>query len=152
MYLNHDFAPATRRAPLPRIRDDRPMTPGGYIRLRRISTGLSQHDVAQRMAALCIHLNERKAGQRMPDLVADMLAELRRIEQPETVAERPETIARLAAVLPIDADVYWQLADYAPDLHPRVCRGCGTSAHDHDAPRWATRTSCERCDPAGDGL
>lgn len=152
MYLNHDFAPATRRAPLPRIPDDAPMTPSEYVRLRRNAACLSEHDLAQRLAALYVYMNERKAGQRMPVLVAEMLAELRRIEQPETVAEQPETITRLAAVLPIDADVYWQLADYAPERHPRVCRGCGTSAHDHDAPRWATRTSCERCDPAGDGL
>lgn len=152
MLHRHDFAVAKRRPPLPRIADAEPMTAGGYIRLRRLTAKLSEHDLAQRMAALYLHLNQRKRGQRMLDIAKDMLRDLREIEADGPAAERPDAITQLAAVLAFDVDVYWQLAQYPPEQHPRVCRGCGTSAHDHDAPRWATRSSCERCDPAGDGL
>ncbi|MGT2513443.1 hypothetical protein ACVOMT_03560 [Sphingomonas panni] len=128
------------------------MTASEYIRLRRLAAKLSEHDLAQRMAALYVSTAERRSGDTMLDISKAMLLLLRAIELPGAIARRPQTIASLAAVLPFDVDVYWQLAQCPPDRHPRVCRGCATSAHDHDAPRWATRTSCERCDPAGDGL
>lgn len=152
MYLAHHFTAAKPRPPLRRIADAKPMTPSEYIRLRRLAAQLTEHQLAERMAALYVHLNERQPGQRMLDIAKDMLLTLRQIEGPGATAKRAETIQHLAAVLPFDVDVYWQLEQCPPTHHPRVCRGCGTSAHDHDAPRWATRTSCERCDPAGDGL
>lgn len=152
MYLNHDFPVAKPRPPLPRIADPKPMTASEYIRLRRRAAKLSEHDLAQRMASLYVSTATRRPGDTIAKLVEAMLLILRAIELPGAVARRRRTIASLAAVLPFDVDVYWQLVQCPPDRHPRVCRGCGTSAHDHDAPRWATRTSCERCDPAGDGL
>ena len=152
MFHNHDFATAAPRPPLPRIADARPMTPSEYIRLRRLAAKLSEHDLAKHMAALYVSTAERRPGDTILDISKAMLLLLRAIELPGAVARRPQTIASLAAVLPFDVDVYWQLAQCPPDRHPRVCRGCGTSAHDYDAPRWSTRTSCERCDPAGDGL
>jgi len=152
MYLAHDFTAARPRPPLPRIADAKPMTASEYIRLRRLAAKLSEHDLAQRMAALYASTATRRPGDTALKVSRIMLHLLRAIELPGAVARRPQTITALAAVLPFDVDVYWQLADCPPDRHPRVCRGCGTSAHDHDAPRWATRTSCEPCDPAGEGL
>lgn len=152
MYLAHHFTAAKPRPPLPRIVDARPMTASEYIRLRRLAAKLSGHDLAQRMATLYVSTATRRPRDTMLDISKAMLLLLRAIELPGAVARRPQAITALAAVLPFDVDVYWQLAHCPPDRHPRVCRGCGTSAHDHDAPRWASRTSCERCDPAGDGL
>lgn len=152
MLHHHDFAIAKRRPPLPRRPDAVPMTASAYLRLRRRAAGLTVRDLAQRMAALYIATATRRPSDTVADITKAMVLVVQGLELPGAVARRRETIASLAAVLPIDANVYWQLAECPPDRHPRVCRGCGTTAHDHDAPRWATRTSCERCDPAGDGL
>lgn len=152
MHYRHDFVAAKRRPPLPRVPDARPIMTSEYIRLRRLAARLSMHDLAQRMAARYAHAIERQPGERMLDIAKDMLLALREIELPGAVARHRDTIDHLAAVLPFDIDVYWQLAQYRPDHHPRVCRGCGASTHDHDAPRWSTSGSCERCDPAGGGL
>lgn len=152
MYLAHDFTAAKPRPPLQRIADAKPITPSEYLRLRRLAAKLSEHDLAQRMAALYVSAATRRPRDTMLDISKAMLLLLRAIELPGAIARRRQTITALAAVLPFDIDVYWQLAQCPPDRHPRICRGCGTSAHDQDAPRWATRTSCERCDPAGDGL
>jgi len=81
-----------------------------------------------------------------------LLLVVQALELRGATARRSTTIDAVAAVLPFDAAVYWQLAHTGPDRHPRICRGCGASTHDHEPVAWTSTTGCTRCDPAGDGL
>ncbi len=149
MLHRHDFARPATRPPLPRLADAHPLTAADYVRLRREAAKLSQQDLAQRMAALYLATATRDPDLKVADVTANMVTILQALELPGAVARRANTIHALAAVLPIDADVYFQLASEAPDRHPRVCRGCGVSMHDPEwmtaELAWATPTSCTRC-------
>ena len=153
MLHRHAFATPPRKRFLPRIPDAQPLAPEGYLRLRRKAAGLEIRDLDARLVDLRTALID--AGELPADMRAvrgEFVSILIMLEAPGVRARRRETLDAIAAVMPFDADVYQQLADADPSRHPRVCRGCGTSAHDHDMPSWATATSCTRCDPAGDGL
>ncbi|MFV0624904.1 hypothetical protein ACBY01_12965 [Sphingomonas sp. ac-8] len=153
MLHRHAFATSPRTRFLPRVPDAQPLTPEGYLRLRRKAVGLDIRDLAARLTDLCTALVG--AGELSADMLAareDFVSILIMLEAPGVRARRRETLEAIAAVMPFDADVYQQLADADPRRHPRVCRGCGTSTQDHDMPSWATTTSCTRCDPAGEGL
>ncbi|KQM79332.1 hypothetical protein ASE70_05540 [Sphingomonas sp. Leaf22] len=152
MLHRHDFATATRRAPLPRRADPRPLSPSRYLILRRKAAGLSVHDLAQRMATLYLATQPRNPDEHLSHVVGTMLLVVQALELRGATARRPATIDAIAAVMPFDAAVYWQLAHTGPDRHPRICRGCGASTHDDAPVAWATKTSCTRCDPAGDGM
>jgi hypothetical protein len=153
MLHRHAFATPPRKRSLPRIPDAQPLEPWGYLRLRRKAAGLEIRDLAARMTDLRTALVE--AGELPVGMLTeggDVVSILIMLEASGVRARMRETLDAIAAVMPFDAGVYQQLADADPHRHPRVCRGCGTSAHDHDMPSWATATSCTRCDPDGDSL
>jgi len=100
-----------------------PLSPAGYLRLRRAASGQSISAVAQRLNA-----GHRRAGMRN-DITTALIASL---ETEGVVAKHRVTLDRLRSVIAFDADVYHQLATEPPALHPAVCRTCGTSAWDHD--------------------
>lgn len=146
----HDFvAAAPRRAPLPRRADLTPMTPATYVRLRRMAAGLTEQQLADRLAVL--YRRERPGFAVTHPIGAHMLHVVRALEMPNAKARLRETVDAIAAVMPFDADVYWQLRDNKPTRHPRVCRGCGCSQHDacqHDHwgnCSWASPTQCSHC-------
>ncbi|MFZ3485457.1 hypothetical protein [Sphingomonas sp. 3-13AW] len=153
MLHRHAFQqPARRRPPLPRIADATPLSASGYLRLRRLAAGLTEYELAERMCALYAATATRHPGICLLDVTKAMSIVVGAVELPGAVARRPETIDALAALIPLDPAVYWQLAHGPAERHPRVCRGCGTSTHAQDMPSWATATSCTRCDPDGEGL
>lgn len=145
----HDFVPAVPRRALPRRADAVPLTPAGYLALRRNALGLTEQQLACRLEILW--RRERPALTVQHPVGTYMLYMVRALEMPSAKARRPETIDAIAAVMPIDADVYWQLANNPAHLHPRVCRGCGCSTHlacQHDhwgACSWASPTQCSHC-------
>lgn len=150
MIHTRDFvAAAPRRAPLTRRADAIPMTPAMYVRLRRMAAGLTEQQLADRLAVVF-----RRERPRMPvtyPFAVHMLYAVRALEMPTAKALMRETVAAFAEVMPFDADVYWQLRDNKPTRHPRVCRGCGCSQHDacqHDHwgnCSWASPTQCSHC-------
>ncbi len=146
--------PATpvARPSLPRRPDAVPLSPAAYLGLRRTAAGLTQHDVARHMATTYHQLAQRRPPARLLDTAKQMLLIVRALELPHAVARRGVTIDVLSAAMPFNRAVYWQLARDPADRHPRVCRGCGVSTHDRDMPRWATSSSCTRCDPLEHGL
>ena len=160
MLHRHDFAAAARGPMPPRRPDSEPLSPGRYLRLRRVAAGLSERDLAQRMAAVWMHgVAQHVGAENAPqprtrvtirDLIDQMLIIVRGLELPSAVARRRDTIDAISLVLSIDPDVYWQLADSAPSRHPRICRGCGASTHDAGEPvNWSTASCCTACADAG---
>jgi rubrerythrin len=102
-----------------------PLRASAYLRLRREAAGLSIMDVAGRLA--------RNAGE-----VAAALDTVHALEAPTSRARYRETLERLRAIFPLDADVYHQLATEPASLHPLVCRRCGSSA-------WDDENACPAC-------
>jgi hypothetical protein len=120
------------------------LAPAAYLRLRRQAAGLSIHDAAARIAT-------------GPEELRRMIGLLRRLETPGRTALFRGTIENLRAAFPLDAAVYWQLAEDPLDRHPRVCLGCGCTAHDACSAddgtscTWSTPLRCSRCAaPAAD--
>jgi hypothetical protein len=115
-----------------------PLTPARYVGLRRKAANLTIDQVAERIA--------RKATQQ-----SEVRALLRLLETPGTVARDRDTIELLRVALPIDPDVYFQLATEPADRHPSICHGCGCSEYDPcgdealGACAWAARDLCTRC-------
>lgn len=112
------------------------MTPARYVRLRRRAAGMSVEAVAAAMES-----RERYRP--------EAAALIRMLETPGVTARHRTTLDYVAAVLPIDPDVYHQLATEPAERHPRVCHGCGCSAHDlcRGAAGVCTleHTLCTRC-------
>nr|WP_317892059.1 hypothetical protein [uncultured Sphingomonas sp.] len=52
MLHSHALTPAPRKPFLPRIPDAHPLTPGGYLQLRRKAAGLDIRDLAKRLTDL----------------------------------------------------------------------------------------------------
>lgn len=108
----------------------RPLTPAAYLRLRREAYGLSRHAVADRLAGMML----RRDGESETHAVArdrdDALALVDQLETPGVVARHRETIMAIGAIVPLDADVYYQLATEPAHRHPTVCRTCGCSDDD----------------------
>jgi hypothetical protein len=118
-----------------------PVTPAAYLALRRRAARLSARQVAERLPT-------DNAGSALA------LELVRVLETPGNRARRRETIEAIAAVIPLDVDVYFQLADEPAERHPTVCRGCGCSAHDVcHGPTGACSLDrhafCSRCDEQG---
>jgi hypothetical protein len=144
----HSFVPAPAStldavaALLAGARSDllRPLTPAGYLRLRRAAIGLTIEQVAARISPTT----------RGRTVVGRMLRDL---ERDEVKVLSIDTLRPLARAIPMDLDVYAQLRDEPVDRHPRVCRGCGCSAYDACVDRdlrpcrWATPDLCSACDP-----
>ncbi|MCP8891284.1 hypothetical protein [Sphingomonas faeni] len=117
-----------------------PLTPAGYIRLRREAAGLSVRTVAGMLT--------RNATDAV--VAFDLINAL---ETLGNTARRPETLEALRSIFPLDPDVYRQLTSDPADSHPRICRGCGCSHWDpctsdeHAACAWVTDTACTACLP-----
>lgn len=131
----HFAMPAERsRATVPLLL---PLSPAGYLKLRRKAAGLSVDAVAQRIPA-----NSQDEARALMCL----------LETEGTKARYRQTIEAFADVFPIDADVYMQLRDTPADQHPRICRGCGCSEWDpcvtgdgsHSC-AWHGLATCTRC-------
>ena len=112
------------------------MTPGSYIRLRRIAAGLSLGEAARQLAAMqlgLVRLDRRK-----------LLDELERIEADE-------------AALTLAQAVYSRLLSRGALPLPQICRGCGCSWFDPCLPdpairgerapacHWAETDLCSAC-------
>jgi len=114
------------------------LTPSDYLRLRRVAAGLSVADAARRLI-------ESPADQRRAEEF------LRRLETPGRTALYRSTIAHLLQAFPFDPDAYWQLAEEPRHRHPRICHGCGCSAHDRcsdaegGACHWVEQDRCSAC-------
>lgn len=107
-----------------------PLTPAGYLRLRRAASGLS----IAKVAAICAPLAKRH----------DAAVLIGMLEDEGVKAKDRETIEQLAIAFPLDVDVYFQLANEPADRHPQVCRGCGCSAWD---PCYTGRGTCSLATP-----
>lgn len=158
MLHSHALTPARRKPFLPRIPDAHPLTPGGYLQLRRKAAGLEIRDLAKRLTDLRnaqIEARELPAG--MLGMRQDFVKIILMLEAKGVRARHPETLEAIAAVMPFDAGVYQQLAYGNPSRHPRVCRGCGCSTHDscqHEqwgSCSWASPTQCSHCAAKGAG-
>lgn len=131
----HFALPADRRRPAPLVLS--PLSPAGYLRLRRKAAGLSVETVARRISA-----NNQDEARALVCL----------LETEGTKARYRETVEGFADAFPIDVDVYMQLRDTPSDQHPRICRGCGCSEWDpcvagdgaHTC-AWHGLATCTRC-------
>lgn len=146
----HDFLPAARV----RVAERRvaPLTPAAYLRLRRAAAGVSIPQLAEAMIAY----RRRRLGAKVAAHPAyatarDAVDLIELLERDGTRAMQRRTIEAVAACVPLDIDVYFQLADEPAGRHPRVCRGCGCSSHDachHDSYgscAWTSPTQCSHC-------
>lgn len=114
-----------------------PITPAGYLRLRRNAAGVSVADAARRIA---------------PNNQAEGAALIRLLETDGSAARYVETIYALKEAYPLDVDVYVQLRDTAPDAHPKICTSCGCShwdpcvaSDDAGTCSGSSDTTCTRC-------
>lgn len=148
----HDFlaAAAPKRPALPRLPDAVPLTPAGYLVLRRKAAGLTERQLADRLARLFERGAFGETALTGDPIDGYMLHLVRGLEMPNAVARHRATIDGLALAMPLDGDVYFQLAG-AANRHPRVCRSCGCSAndacqHEHLGNcAWESPTRCTHC-------
>lgn len=144
-------APARRRPPIasvlqpslwPALLEAPRLTPSDYLRLRRAAAGLSIAEAARKLI-------DSRADQRRAEEF------LRRLETPGRTALYRSTVAHLLRAFLFDPSVYWQLAEEPMHRHPRICRGCGCSAHDRctdaagGACHWAEQDRCSACCAGG---
>ena len=111
-----------------------PMTPWHYIELRRRAAGLSRAQLAASLSRLI------KARRRITPAGA-VRAWVDLIERPGVRIINPDNLALLVVALPIDVDVYNQLATEPADRHPTLCGSCGVA--DDAVPVTAGR--CRSC-------
>lgn len=114
-----------------------PITPAGYLRLRRTAAGVSVAEAARRIA---------------PNNQSEVVALIRLLETDGAAARYLETIYGLREAYPLDVDVYLQLRDTPSEARPKICTGCGCSHWDpcvapDDAGTcaWSSDTTCTRC-------
>jgi hypothetical protein len=122
MLHRHTFAPTPRKRFLPRIPDALPLTPEGYLQLRRKAAGLEIRGLAARLSELrnaLIEAGELPAG--MLAIRGDFSAMIVMLEAQGVRARLPETLDSIAAVMPFDPAVYRQLAEGEPP-RPRPAR------------------------------
>lgn len=148
----HEFATPPAKRFLTRTPDATLLTPSEYLQLRRKAAGLEIRDLAERLEKLRGHLI--RSGDVLPTMFAvksDIVALILMLESTGARAKLRDTLDAIALVMPFDADVYQQLADAAPQRHPRVCRGCGCSTHDRCRHAdtgdcsWESPTQCSHC-------
>jgi transcriptional regulator with XRE-family HTH domain len=122
------------------------MTPGTYLKKRRVAAGLSIIDLAA-----MVHTNPRWGG-------VDKVAWIDRIEH-DVAALSPDVIATLADAFRFSRTVLGQLitirsyGEDAIDPAPRLCMTCGCSEQDacfdgHATCSWSGPDSCTACVPA----
>lgn len=125
-------------------KENAPLAPHAYLRLRREASGLSVKEAAAILAG------DSHDVQRVASFI-------QRLETPGRTALYRSSVDYLRAAYPLDPAVYWQLVDEPPSRHPRVCRGCGCSTHDRCSPgddtscAWASPTRCTRCGRSKEG-
>ncbi len=132
-----------------------PLTPAGYLTLRREAAGFSPEQLARALVMLDDHRRPlpcrrltleqgRTRYRRMLDLV-------RLLERRGSVTRCRDTLAAIASLFPFDPAVYRALVDAPADSHPRICRSCGCSGHDacidhhENVCRWVTPKICSAC-------
>jgi hypothetical protein len=131
----HIDMPTERCRPAPSLL--LPLSPAGYLRLRRKAAGLSIDAVAVRVSA-----NNQEVSRALVSL----------LETDGSKARYRATIEAFADAYPLDVNVYEQLRDTPADQHPRICRGCGCSEWDpcvsgdgtHSC-SWTGLATCSRC-------
>lgn len=135
----------------PRNRAAGAMSPARYLRLRRLSFGLERRQLATMLATVPV---QNVAG-RLPS-VEDARTLLDMLEREGVRARDRSVIERIGAFVPLDADVYFQLA-YAPaDRQPQVCDRCACSDNmpcsgEDGVCTWAAPNLCTRCAEFGVG-
>ncbi|QQN73146.1 hypothetical protein [Croceicoccus sp. YJ47] len=92
------------------------MTPGTYVRLRRVKAGWKRSELAIIIAAT-------------PDDRPAIEEELRAIEA-DHIIENRRRVAQIANQIDLDFDIYLALVGFAQDPGselpcPRICTGCG---------------------------
>lgn len=122
----------------------KPLTPAGYLRLRRNAARMTIDQVAERIEP---RLHRR----------GDIATMLRNLERDGVTARQIDILRPLQRAFPIDLEVYAQLRDEPADRHPSVCRVCGCSANDRCTGehrgqcRRETADLCSACEPALEG-
>lgn len=116
-----------------------PMTPWDYLRLRRVAANLSRVRLVD-MIMLAGSKPYRRHTRRLLTQ-AKVMAWLELIETPGTRILDRTHLDLLALVLPIDADVYHQLATEPAERHPTLCGSCAVA--DDAAP--VTDGRCSAC-------
>ena len=125
-----------------------PLKPAHYLRLRRAAAGLSQREVAERLAR---NWRIQRGGTgSVLKLEKQARILLEQLETDGTKARFRREIDDLEHVVPLDVDVYFQLANEPADRHPFVCLGCGCSTYDpcsgsEGVCSCATGHACTRC-------
>jgi hypothetical protein len=102
-----------------------PMTPWDYIRLRRVAAGLTRVRLVDMI--MLAGAKPYRARTKRALTQEKVIAWLELVETPGTRIVNRTHLDLLALVLPIDADVYVQLATEPADRHPTLCRSCGVA-------------------------
>lgn len=119
------------------------MTPGTYLRLRRLAAGV-------RIEAAALALANGAGDKEEP---AQLLLELIELD---AVCATADQLARLRLAFRFDGKTYDRLADLkffgAKLPYPRVCRACGCTEfdacldhHRHAACHWVAADLCSAC-------
>lgn len=123
------------------------MTPGAYLKLRRVAAGLSLMDVAGMVST-----NPRYGE-------IDKVAWIDRIER-DIAALSPDVIATLSDAFRFSRQVLLQLItlrSFGPEAgeEPRICHLCGCTERDacvcpatHETCAWSGPDTCTACIPA----
>lgn len=150
----HDFL--TANPPRLAARSILPVSPATYLRLRREAAGLTVRQLADRLMRYRAQLlAEGTATHPAYTEARDAVALVELLEREGARAQHRATVEALAACMPLDVDVYFQLATEPARSHPRVCHGCGCSTHDacqHDSYgscAWVSPTQCSHCELRG---
>lgn len=121
-----------------------PLTPAHYLRLRRAASGMSRRDLAYRLASAIVPRYRLTDGARVPSL-DEAMALIDMLETDGARARYRWTIEAIACFIPLDVDVYHQLATDAEDRHPQICRGCGCTDDSVAGDGWAVANLCIQC-------
>jgi len=101
------------------------MTPWRYLTLRRVAVGLSRVRLADMIMLAGAKPYRARSGRQLTQ--AKALTWLELVEAPGTRITDRDHLDLLALVLPIDADIYLQLATQPADRHPTLCGWCAVA-------------------------
>lgn len=121
-----------------------PMTAACYMRLRRAASGMSRRDLAYRLSSAVRPHYLVSAAAQIPAL-DEAMALIDMLETDGARARYRWTLEAIAWFIPLDVDVYQQLAAEPDDRHPQVCRGCGCTEGDIAGTGWAVSNLCVPC-------
>ncbi|VXC80137.1 hypothetical protein [Sphingomonas sp. 8AM] len=137
------FSPAPRCKPgVQRLVE--PMTAACYLRLRRARSGMSRRDLAYRLSSAVQPHYLVSPAARVPAL-DEAMALIDMLETDGARARYRWTIEAISALIPVDVDVYHQLASDPEERHPQVCRGCACTEGDVASSGWAVANLCVSC-------